>query len=85
MDRHQEIVARITGFISAITETDAELPPDSPFSELGLNSFHLIATLLELKSEYGLGDEWELPARMPDTVSELASLIELALPPGRTP
>jgi len=71
---------RVRRLISDLAAPEIALQEESLLSDFGVNSFHLIAILFELKREYGLGDEWSLPSRMPGTVSELVALVECGLP-----
>jgi acyl carrier protein len=80
MDRRQQIMERVQSLIPHSAAPEIEFRDESALSDFGVNSFHLIAILFELKKEYGLGDEWSLPSRMPTTVGELVALVECGLP-----
>lgn len=79
MNRRQQIIERVRSLIPNSAAPETAMQEESVLSELGVNSFHLIAMLFELKKEYGLGDEWSLPSRMPSTVCELVTLVECGL------
>ena len=78
MDRRQQIMERIRSLIPDSADPDIAFQEESVLTDFGVNSFHLIAILFELKREYGLSDEW-IPSRMPSTVGELVALVECGL------
>jgi hypothetical protein len=79
MDRRREIIDRLRNQLPVGVGADIEIHEELSLVDLGLNSLHLITTLLELQREYGLGDEWFADARAPCTVAELVSLVESGL------
>ena len=79
MDRRRQIIERLRNQLPFGIGTDIEIHEEAPLVDLGLNSLHLVTTLLELQREYGLGDEWFAEVAMPCTVGELVTLVERGL------
>ena len=78
MDRRQ-IIEQVRNLLPLGVGAEIELHEELALADLGLNSLHLITTLLELQRRYGFGDEWVAPTRMPCTVGELVTLVERGL------